>query len=286
MNAKLLLGKPVAEKIDAATRKASDAFFGRGIRPTLAVVRVGDDGAAASYERSIMKRADACGVDVESVVLAADAGTPELLARIDELNADPTVHGIMLFRPLPPAFDEQVACEAIAPHKDVDGCTSASLAGVFAGSGVGFAPATAAACVELADHYGVELAGKHVCVVGRSLVVGRPLAMLLLARDATVTLAHSKTKDAAALAREADIIVAAAGHAGLVDAGWLRPGQTVLDVGVNVGTDGKLCGDVDADAAQAADVAFTPVPGGIGAVTTSVLLSHVASAARAMRDAS
>ena len=286
MNAKLLLGKPVAEKIDAATRKASDAFFGRGIRPTLAVVRVGDDGAAVSYERSIMKRADACGVDVESVVLAADAGTPELLARIDELNADPAVHGIMLFRPLPPAFDEQVACEAIAPDKDVDGCTSASLAGVFAGSGVGFAPATAAACVELADHYGVELAGKRVCVVGRSLVVGRPLAMLLLARDATVTLAHSKTKDAAALAREADIIVAAAGHAGLVDAGWLRPGQTVLDVGVNVGTDGKLCGDVDADAAQAADVAFTPVPGGIGAVTTSVLLSHVASAARAMRDAS
>ncbi len=286
MNAKLLLGKPVAEKLDAATQKTCDALFARGIRPTLAVVRVGDDGAAISYERSIMKRGDACGVDVRSTVLAFDADTPELLARIDKLNADTSVHGIMLFRPLPPAFDEEAACEAIAAHKDVDGCTSASLAGVFTGSGVGFAPATAAACVEVADHYGIKLAGKRVCVVGRSLVVGRPLAMLLLARDATVTLAHSKTKDAAALAREADVVVAAAGHAGLVGADWLRDGQTLLDVGVNVGADGKLCGDVDAEAAQGADVAFTPVPGGIGAVTTSVLLSHVASAARNLHGAS
>ncbi len=279
MNEETLSGKPVAEKLDAATREASDALGARGVFPTLAVVRVGEDGAAVSYERSIVKRGKACGVDVRSVALAADAGMPELLARIEELSADPCVHGVMLFRPLPPALDEQAACEAIAPAKDVDGCTRASLAGVFAGSAEGFAPATAAACIAVADHYGVDLAGKRVLVVGRSLVVGRPLAMLLLARDATVTLAHSKTVDAAALSRGSDVVVAAAGHAGLVDADWLRPGQTVLDVGVNVGADGKLCGDVDADAARAAGVAFTPVPGGVGAVTTSVLLSHVADAA-------
>ena len=279
MNAKQLLGKPVAEKLDLATRAAVDSLAAAGTSPLLAIVRVGDDASAVSYERSIVKRGETCGVAVRSAVLDAHAGMPELLARIEDLNADASVHGIMLFRPLPPALDEQAACEAIAPDKDVDGCTSASLAGVFSGSAIGFAPATAQACIELADHYGVELAGKHVLVVGRSLVVGRPLAMLLLSRDATVTLAHSKTVDAAALAREADVVVAAAGHAGLVGADWMRPGQTVLDVGVNVGADGRLCGDVDAGAAQAAGVAFTPAPGGVGAVTTSVLLSHVACAA-------
>ncbi len=279
MNETQLLGKPVAQALDEKTRAAAEKLAAAGTRPTLAIVRVGDDAASVSYERSIVKRAQSCGIAVESSVLDAGADTPALLAAIEGLNADAHTHGIMLFRPLLAGLDEQAACEAIAPAKDVDGCTSASLAGVFSGRSAGFAPATAAACLELADFHGVELAGKRVLVVGRSLVVGRPLAMLLLARDATVTLAHSKTPELPALAREADVVVAAAGRAGLVDAEWLRPGQTVLDVGVNMGADGKLCGDVDADAAQAAGVAFTPVPGGIGAVTTSVLLAHVAKAA-------
>ncbi len=279
MNETLLLGKPVAEKLDAATRGRAAELADVGAPPTLAIVRVGDDASAVSYERSIVKRAEKCGVSVRSLVLQADAGTPGLLACMGKLNADASVHGIMLFRPLPPAFDERAACEAIAPAKDVDGCTAASLAAVFSGSWEGFAPATAQACVELADHYGVEFARRRVLVVGRSLVVGRPLAMLLLARDATVQIAHSRTENLPALALEADVVVAAAGHAALVGKECLKPGQVVLDVGVNVGADGALCGDVDEKAAQAAGVAFTPVPGGVGAVTTSVLLSHVVCAA-------
>ncbi len=279
MNETLLLGKPVAEKLDAATRGRAARLADAGAPPTLAIVRVGDDASAVSYERSIVKRGEKCGVSVRSLVLRAEAGTSGLLACVEKLNADASVHGIMLFRPLPPAFDERAACEAIAPAKDVDGCTAASLAAVFSGSGEGFAPATAQACVELADHYGVELARRRVLVVGRSLVVGRPLAMLLLARDATVQIAHSRTENLSALALEADVVVAAAGHAALVGKECLKAGQVVLDVGVNVGADGALCGDVDEKAAQAAGVAFTPVPGGVGAVTTSVLLSHVVRAA-------
>lgn len=279
MNETLLLGKPVAEKLDAATRGRAAELADAGAPPTLAIVRVGDDASAVSYERSIVKRGEKCGVSVRSLVLRPEAGTPGLLACVGKLNADASVHGIMLFRPLPPAFDERAACEAIAPAKDVDGCTAASLAAVFSGSGEGFAPATAQACVELADHYGVEFARKRVLVVGRSLVVGRPLAMLLLARDATVQIAHSRTEGLPELALAADVVVAAAGHAGLVGKKCLKPGQVVLDVGVNVGADGALCGDVDEKAAQAAGVAFTPVPGGVGAVTTSVLLSHVVCAA-------
>ena len=286
MNTTQLSGKPVAQALDAATRAAAEKLSASGTPPVLAIVRVGADASAVSYERSIAKRADSCGVAVKSVVFGAGTAMPELLSRIAELNADASVHAVMLFRPLPEGLDEQAACEAIAPQKDVDGCTCASLAGVFAGHGAGFPPATAAACIEVADHYGVELAGKRVLVVGRSLVVGRPLAMLMLSRDATVTLAHSKTPDMPALVRAADVVVAAAGRAGLVGADCMRPGQVVFDVGVNVGEDGKLRGDVDADAACSADVAFTPVPGGIGAVTTSVLLSHAVRAAGRLSRAS
>ena len=184
-----------------------------------------------------------------------------------------------MFRPLPGHLDEDLACEALDPAKDVDGIGRGALASVFVGRGAGFAPCTAAACIEVLDAYGIDLAGKKAVVVGRSLVVGRPMSMLLLERNATVTMCHTHTADLAATVRDADIVVFATGRAKAYGPECFRPGQTVLDVGINVDEEGNLCGDVDFDAVESIVDAITPVPRGIGGVTTSVLMKHVVEAA-------
>lgn len=277
--AEIWKGAPAAAALTERTAEKTAALRARGIVPTLAILRVGERADDLAYERGAMKRCSAAGVDVCSLRLPADTTTAALLESIRRLNADGGVHGVLMFRPLPKHLDEKAACAALAPEKDVDGVTAASMATVYSGAGAGYPPCTARACVELLKYYGVTLAGARVAVVGRSLVVGRPAALLLLRENATVTLCHTKTADLPAATRAADIVIAAAGKAGAVTGAHLCPGQIVVDVGVNAAPDGGLCGDVLFDEAAAIVRAVTPVPGGVGAVTTAVLAAQTADAA-------
>lgn len=278
--AELLKGAPVAAALGEKTEQSVAALKERGVTPCLALLRVGAREDDLSYERGAMKRCEKLGIAVRQVVLPAEADQAALMEEIEKLNRDKDVHGVLMFRPLPKHLDEAAACAALAPEKDVDGITAGSLAGVFMNEKRGFPPCTAAACLEILDHYGLDLAGKRVTVVGRSLVIGKPVAMLLLARHATVTICHTRTKDLAGACAGAEILVAAAGKAGAVGAAHLAPGQVLLDVGIHVTESGGLCGDVDFAAAEPVAAAITPVPGGVGAVTTAVLAAHVAEAAR------
>lgn len=279
--AEILKGAPVAKAISHEVSLRAAELTGRGITPTLAIVRVGERPDDISYEKGAVKRCDACGAAVRHVILPADVSQDELISAIRSLNRDDSVHGILMFRPLPRHIDEAAVCDSIAPEKDMDGVTEGSMAGIFSGSGKGYPPCTAQACIEILDHYGIELRGKHAVIVGRSNVIGKPAAMLLLGRNATVTICHTKTADTEAECRRADIIVAAAGKAGVVSADHVSPGQIVLDVGINVTPEGKLTGDVDFEAVEPIVSAITPVPGGVGSVTTAVLVKHVVEAAEA-----
>jgi methylenetetrahydrofolate dehydrogenase (NADP+)/methenyltetrahydrofolate cyclohydrolase len=215
---------------------------------------------------------------VEVVPLSADAPQDMLEKTILSLNEDDAVHGILLFRPLPGHLSAARIKPIIAERKDVDCMGTANTAHVFGGTGKGYPPCTAQAVLELLDFYGIDVAGKKVTIIGRSLVVGKPLAMLLLGRNATVTICHTKTVDLAGECQKADILIACAGAAHMVTGGFVRPGQVVVDVGINM-KDGKLCGDVDYDAVADKVEAITPVPGGIGTITTSVLLKHTIQSA-------
>lgn len=278
--AELLKGAPVAAALAERTASAVETLKSRNILPTLAILRVGAREDDLSYERGAMKRCAAAGIEVRSVALPAEVTHAEYMRTLESLNRDSTVHGILMLRPLPSQLDEEAARKALAPEKDVDGVTDGSLAGVFTGSGEGFAPCTAQAVLEILDHYGVALKGKTAAVAGRSLVVGRPAAMLLMERGATVIICHSKTADVAAVTKQADIVVAAIGKMRSLGADYFAPGQTVIDVGIHFNEEtGKLCGDVRQEEAEPIVSALTPVPGGVGAVTTAVLVSHVAEAA-------
>ena len=254
----------------------------RGIEPRLAILRVGEHGRDLAYERAATRRCAGLGIGVETVALPADTGLETVLAAIDRINADERIHGCLPLRPLPAAIDDGCVRERLSARKDVDGIGPASLARLFTGSGKGYSPCTAQACLELLDYYGIATRGRHAVIIGRSLVVSRPLAMLMIERDATVTVCHTATEDLPAVCRTADILVSAAGKAGLVDATFLRPGQIIVDVGVNVGSGGELCGDVRFEQAEPIAKAITPVPGGVGSVTTLVLCKHVIQAAENM----
>ncbi|WP_172136113.1 bifunctional 5,10-methylenetetrahydrofolate dehydrogenase/5,10-methenyltetrahydrofolate cyclohydrolase [Adlercreutzia sp. ZJ473] len=284
---RLLAGREVVDSLEDDLTPRVASLAARGITPTLAVVRMGERPDDLSYERTAARRAAGLGIGVRSLALAADAPFDELARAIEAVNADASVHGCLMFRPLPPHIDEARACDLLLPAKDVDGITSLSLAGVFAGAPQGFPPATAQACLEVLDHYGVPVEGKHVVVVGRSLVIGRPVAMMLLGRNASVTLCHSKTEDLESLTRLADVVICATGRPRAFGAAYFRPGQTVLDVGINFDAQGALCGDVDFDAAGSVlgDAgSITPVPGGLGSVTTSVTMAHVVQAAEKIAE--
>jgi methylenetetrahydrofolate dehydrogenase (NADP+)/methenyltetrahydrofolate cyclohydrolase len=278
--ADLLKGKDVA---DALTAKMTDdvaALKAQGITPTLAILRVGERPDDLSYEKGAVKRAQTVGVDVKSVVLDAEVTQDEIIKSVLALNADASVHGVLMFSPLPKHLDEKAVRAALAPEKDVDCLTEGSLGSVFTGNGKGFAPCTAQACIEILDHYGIDVTGKRAVVVGRSLVIGKPVAQLLLAKNATVTTCHTRTVDMPSVTRGAEIIIVAAGKAGAVTAEYVSPGQIVIDVGINVNAEGKLCGDVDFASVEPIVGAITPVPGGVGSVTTCVLIKHVVDAAK------
>lgn len=277
--ADLLLGKPVADAMAADITARAKALAASGKQPTLAIVRVGERPDDLTYERSAMKRADACGIAVKQFVLPADASTDDVLAAVAAVNSDDSIHGCLLFRPLPEGIDEQAVCNALDPAKDIDGITRGSLATLLAGAGEGFAPCTAAACIDILDHYGINPQGKKAVVLGRSLVIGKPVALMLLARNATVTVCHSRTQDLASAVRNADIVVCATGRARAYGADLFAPGQTVLDVGINFDDEGNLCGDADFDAVESVVSAITPVPRGVGSVTTVAMLRNVVIAA-------
>ncbi len=278
--AELLKGAAVVAAMNEKMMAEIVILKEKGISPTLAILRVGERGDDISYEKGAMKRCDTVGVAVKNVVLPADVKQDELMQNIEALNNDTSVHGVLIFRPLPKHIDEEAVRKALKPAKDIDGITDGSLAGVFTGSGEGFAPCTAQACMEILDFYKVDCKGKRATVIGRSLVVGKPAAIMLLGKHATVTVCHTRTVDMPAVARTAEILIVAAGKANAVTKEYLAPGQIVVDVGINMTDEGKLCGDVKFEDAEPIVGAITPVPGGVGTVTTSVLVSHVVEAAK------
>ena len=275
----ILKGAPVVAAMNEANAIRCAALKANGITPTLAVVRVGTREDDLSYERGVMTRCGKVGVAVRQYLLPADAAQEQLLEVIAGINADPAIHGCLLFRPLPKQFDDRTIRAALSPEKDIDGITDGSLAGVFTNTAIGYPPCTAQACLEILRYYDLPLSGKRAVVVGRSLVVGKPAAMMLDRQNATVTLCNSRTQNLPTLCKEADILVVAMGKMGFIGGDCLREGQVVVDVGIHVNAEGKLCGDVRFAEAEPVVGAITPVPGGVGTVTTSVLVSHVVDAA-------
>ncbi len=276
----LLKGKPAAQALNEASGQKAAILKQQGITPTLAILRVGENEADLSYERTAVKRCQSVGVEVKNVVLPADVEEKDFEAALQQLNEDKGVHGILMFQPLPKQLDLQKARQLLNPHKDVDGCTDLALAGLFTGRQIGFAPCTVQAVIEILDYYDIEVTGKKVVVIGRSLVVGKPLSMLLLNRNATVTIAHSKTNNLQEITKNADIIVAAIGKKEMIGKDYLTAGQVVIDVGTNYDEEkGKLCGDVNFEEACQIVASLTPVPNGVGTVTSSVLVKHVIEAA-------
>ncbi len=279
--AMLLKGAPAAAALNEKSAAAAAALREQGTVPTLAILRVGTREDDLSYERGAMKRCEQIGVAVKNVVLPAEVESDVFFATLASLNRDPEVHGILMFRPLPKHLDGERARKMLAPEKDVDGCTDGSLAGVFTNTALGFPPCTAQAAMEILKHYGIPLSGKRAVVIGRSLVVGRPVAMMLMHENATVTVCHTRTADVPSVTREADIVIAASGQMESIGAGYLREGQTVIDVGIGWNEEKqKLCGDVKFEEAEPVVAAITPVPGGVGSVTTAVLCRHVVEAAQ------
>ncbi|MCD8336864.1 MAG: bifunctional 5,10-methylenetetrahydrofolate dehydrogenase/5,10-methenyltetrahydrofolate cyclohydrolase [Lachnospiraceae bacterium] len=277
--AKQLLGKEVTAALNERIKAKVAELEAKGVKPTLGIIRVGENESDISYERGATKRCETLGVACEKILLPGDVSQEELLKVIDDVNKNDAIHGVLLFRPLPKHLDQSVIENALDPAKDVDCMTDGSMSGVFTGKAIGYPPCTPQACMEILDHYGIDCTGKKAVVIGRSLVVGKPAAMMLVKKNATVTICHTRTVDMPSVAREADIIIVAAGRAGVVGAEYVKPGQVIIDVGINVNAEGKLCGDVDYAAVEPIVDAITPVPGGVGSVTTSVLVSHVVEAA-------
>ena len=287
--AKLLLGKEVTAAMNEKLQARVAALKEKGVSPKLAIVRCGENPSDLSYEKGATARAELIGVEVQKFVLPEDVTKEALIAQIEAINADDSIHGCLMFRPLPKHLkaDQDEICNHLAARKDVDCMTDLSNAGVFTGKKLGFAPCTPQACMEILDYYGIDCKGKNAVVIGRSLVVGKPAAMMLMAKNATVTVCHTKTVDVAGIARKADILVSAAGVLNSLTKDYVSEGQIVIDVSINwdpekinsKGGKGAIAGDAKFDEVEPIVEAITPVPGGVGSVTTSVLIGHVIEAA-------
>lgn len=277
--AEIWKGAPVANALTQELSQRAEKLKDLGITPCLAILRIGDNPSDLSYETGASKRCDKVGIAVRHYALKEDYEEEELFAAVKEINEDPSIHGCLFLRPLKNKAHEQWICDNLRPEKDLDCATAGSLATVFAGSGSGYGPCTAEAVLEILKHYGCKIEGAKAAVIGRSLVIGRPAAMMLLKENATVTLCHTKTQNPAEICRESDILVAAAGRAKIVGPEYMSENTVVIDVGINEDEEGKLCGDVDFEKAAAKCRAITPVPGGVGAVTTAILAKHLIMAA-------
>lgn len=275
----MMKGSEVAAAMKEELLREVEKLAQKGIVPELGIVRVGARPDDLAYERGAIKRMGTMGIRCKIIELPESIGQAEFEREFSAVDNDPDVHGILLFRPLPKQLDEESVKNIINPKKDIDCMSPINIAKVFSGDASGFAPCTAQAVMEVLAHYGIDVGGKRVTVVGRSMVVGRPLSMLLLKKNATVTICHTKTRDLEETCRNAEILVAAAGKAAMITADFVSENSVVIDVGINVGSDGKLCGDVDFDAVAPRVAYITPVPGGVGTVTSSVLAEHVVRAA-------
>lgn len=274
----LLKGAPVS----AAIREwaAEEIKQLQGSVPKLAIIRVGEKPDDMSYERSAVKKMETFGLRVQTFVFPKDISDEEFKEAFQKINKDPDVTGILLLRPLPEQIKEKEIEAMIDPRKDLDGISPVNIAKVFSGDPSGFAPCTAEAVIEILKANNISIEGKRAAVIGRSMVIGKPLSMLLLKENATVTICHTRTKELPEICRQAEILVAAAGKAGMVEESWVSDGAVVIDVGINVDENGKLCGDVDQASMESRNLLLTPVPGGVGAVTTAVLAKHLIQAAR------
>lgn len=276
-----LKGLPVANAINERITDAMKSWTGRV--PHLAIIRVGERPDDMSYERGATKKMEKVGFDCTSYTFPADIDNDTFQKEFDKINEDDNIDGILLLRPLPKHLDEQAVVNRINPNKDLDGISPVNMAKVYAGDETGFAPCTAEAVIEMLDYAGVDLKGKRVTVVGRSLVIGKPVAMLLMKKNATITVCHTKTIDMPGTCKNAEVIVAAAGVAKMIDSSYVADGAVVIDVGINVDEEGNLCGDVNFDDISGVASVATPVPGGVGSVTTSVLAKHLLAAAQNAR---
>jgi methylenetetrahydrofolate dehydrogenase (NADP+) / methenyltetrahydrofolate cyclohydrolase len=278
MPAQILDGKSLAAATRAALKHKAEALVQRGVRPGLTVIIAGDDPASKVYVRNKTLAAKEIGVRSELIELPGTVTEAELLGHVAKLNANPEVHGILVQLPLPRHIDSARVLESIAPAKDVDGFHEANLGALMAGR-PGVVPCTPLGCMRLIEHAGMQIAGRHAVVIGRSNIVGKPVAMLLLQKHATVTICHSKTPNIEAITKQADILVAAVGRAKLVTAAMVKPGACVIDVGINRLPDGKLAGDVDTESVKQVAGWITPVPGGVGPMTIAMLLENCLNAA-------
>ena len=274
----LLKGAPVS----AAIREwaAEEIKQLQGSVPKLAIIRVGEKPDDMSYERSAVKKMETFGLRVQTFVFPKDISDEDFKEAFQKINKDQDVAGILLLRPLPGQIKEKEIEAMIDPKKDLDGISPVNIAKVFSGDPSGFAPCTAEAVIEILKANNISIEGKRAAVIGRSMVIGKPLSMLLLMENATVTICHTRTKELPEICRQAEILVAAAGKAGMVEESWVSDGAVVIDVGINVDENGKLCGDVDQASMESRNLLLTPVPGGVGAVTTAVLAKHLIQAAR------
>lgn len=277
-----LKGAEVSAKIKEQVQEALVQLGGRV--PKLAIVRVGENPDDMSYERGAMKKMENFGLRVQSFVYPGNISDCAFKEAFAKINENPDVDGILLLRPLPKQICEKDIEQMIDPTKDLDGISPANISKVFAGDGSGFAPCTAEAVIEVLHANEIPITGKRVTIVGRSMVVGKPLAMLMLKENATVTVCHTRTRDLAGTCRNGEILVAAAGRARMLGAGHVGKDAVVIDVGINVDENGRLCGDVDLDAVRELASMATPVPGGVGAVTTAVLAKHLVQAALRRQD--
>lgn len=279
MKAKIIDGKALAAAVKQEAAQQVAELKEKGITPCLAVVLVGEDPASQVYVRGKINDCAQCGIESRSIRLPEDVTQAELLVQVKQLAEDASVHGILVQLPLPAQIDEKTVIDAIPPEKDVDGFSPVNVGRMQIGEPC-YLPCTPAGCIRMIESTGMEIAGKHAVVIGRSNIVGKPAAMLLLAKNATVTICHSRTQNLKELCASADILVAAVGRAGFVTGEMVKPGAVVIDVGINRGADGKLHGDVDFDAAAEKAAWITPVPGGVGPMTRAMLMLNTVEAAR------
>ncbi|WP_223637797.1 bifunctional methylenetetrahydrofolate dehydrogenase/methenyltetrahydrofolate cyclohydrolase FolD [Planococcus sp. 4-30] len=278
MTAKLIDGKAVSQKIKVQVKERVEKLAQQGIIPGLAVVLVGENSASLTYVKNKKKTCEALGMRSDLHQFSDTLTEQELLSKIDDLNRDPEIHGILVQLPLPQQIDEFKVISAISPEKDVDGFHPISVGNMMIGKEA-FLPCTPHGIMELLSHYGIDPAGKHAVVIGRSNIVGKPIGQLLLQKDATVTYCHSKTKDLAQFTAQADILIAAIGRAKFIDHSFIKPGAVIIDVGMNRDENGKLCGDVDFEDVQETASFVTPVPGGVGPMTIAMLMGNTLESA-------
>ena len=277
----IIKGKPVGDALSEILKGECEALVKEGIQPKLAILRVGAKPNDLSYERGALKKCDTIGIVAEVTELSEDTTQEQYIEALEKLNKDSSVHGILTFRPLPKGIDEEVIKNVISPEKDVDCFSPMNTAQLMEGDKTGFPPCTPTAVVEILKHYNVPLKGANVVVLGRSMVVGKPVSMLLLGENATVTICHSKTQDLSKVCSQADVLVAGVGRARMVTSDYIKEGAVVIDVGINAKPEGGgICGDVDTDDVVEKASMVTPVPAGVGSVTTSILAKHVIKACK------